>query len=1457
MEIDEDVVGLNFVDQSNIINTLSSRIVDSWMGAIVDDVGANEELVLSMVRKAIATDQMNYLLTEAPKEVCLEIGKTIAKYANLFLAQDIKTLLSDIELLTVRDSVNYLMTWMDEKEIKYGLGDFDFSYEDLSGKSHKITIQYVILYEPINSEMGRVSVRFYSNKALSPPKSEGSLASAWGTSWNYTAEHEKGEKIPPFVLSITGKMKREKTGYWKEDIIHRYTWIGEPKIEVEFLDGVPYFEFEEKGFFEKIGDKFTDLLNKAKKNFKKAKDLFNEFKGLFGASVVRPDINKQKMIDEIAQDLSKFFKEIGGEIPEQEFKEIEHEIENIETEEDLEKVLEKIEQLRIQMGLLAELIAKFEELKQESEIIEEVEPVCAIINEVCAGYGNSKNEFIELYNPNSQDLDLSDFKLELVNSSNNSSNKQITWINTVIPADSYFLLVGGEIIYKGEALSPDATFSSQLTSISGVILRNNQDYICDMVSYGKKDKEPPALAIETRGKLLSRGLQTGYSLERLRHEDTNNNWEDFYHITQPSPVNSLGDEFEYENITYTSASSGGSNSQTQDYTSVCSDAGSSNPAYSPIIINEVAWMGSRESYTDEWIELRNITDQDVSLERWELLINDTSIVFGDNTIPANSYFLLERTDDNSVPNITADYIYRGSLNNSDVDMKLFNSSCEIIDRVIASPDWPAGDNDSKRTMERQDNITWHDYCGNGENNIFGTPRAINSKYQDQGEQEEQEDEDQESIITESSGLLVTEVRATGNYEFVELYNPTEDSINTQGLYLAYYSPGREWNNPFLQAEFPEHEIEPGEYYVIGFGDFDSTYSWRPYQSHLNDGTGAIGIFSCDISLKETQEAVLGCKIDVLGWGESLVKEENTIANGENSLSRVISVDGNGYLNYQDTDDNSIDFENQESTPWEMSNHSYSDLDRDNIIDSMDPETIIQEDITLSAGEYILNDLIIQEYVVVTALSDTSLEEFMGVKLIANNIVLNNSAHLSADATGYSSGEGPGVSINNSFGSSHGGLGGREEDSDKVYDSIAYPVELGSSGAMIDTRSGGSGGGALILEVSGILLNNGIISVNGEQGMENFGWGYPATPGGSGGSIYISANTLSGVGLFQSNGGGTESSAGAGGGGRISLNYTEDEFTGLIQAYGGNNPDQIGYDGGPGSIYVNGSLTFDNNNFEGKTVWSHDLILEDVDILNNSTVYVFNNIGANSLNLSDSSLELLDDININISKDINLVRSTITSVALKILGITGQDISLEDSTITANTQIQANHLSIDVNSLITSRALGYASRTGPGAGINTIGGGYGGYGGRHYDGAGYGEIYGDENGPQDFGSGGGDTSWYGSPILGPNGGGKHQITIISSLILDGEINSNGGDGKSSNPTTSAGSGGSVNITTGYLSGLGNIFADGGSSYSSSGAGGGGRIKISGDKTDFIGLIQASGGINHDNPNYGGGDGSIKW
>jgi len=148
-----------------------------------------------------------------------------------------------------------------------------------------------------------------------------------------------------------------------------------------------------------------------------------------------------------------------------------------------------------------------------------------------------------------------------------------------------------------------------------------------------------------------------------------------------------------------------------------------------VIINEIAWMGTNEQWQDEWIELYNEIDSDVLIDGWTLKSEDDSLfVELKGIIKSKSYFLLERTDDTTVPDIKADQIYKGNLNNNGAKLILLNNN-DIVEEIDCALGWFAGNNKTKKTMERInailngcDQSNWKTSAEKG-----GTPNAQNSE----------------------------------------------------------------------------------------------------------------------------------------------------------------------------------------------------------------------------------------------------------------------------------------------------------------------------------------------------------------------------------------------------------------------------------------------------------------------------------------------------------------------------------------------------------------------------------------------------------------------------------------------------------------------------------------------------------------------------------------------------------
>lgn len=173
-----------------------------------------------------------------------------------------------------------------------------------------------------------------------------------------------------------------------------------------------------------------------------------------------------------------------------------------------------------------------------------------------------------------------------------------------------------------------------------------------------------------------------------------------------------------------------------------------------VAINELAWAGTAASASDEWIELYNNTDRDIDLSGWVLNWEGQTIRFdkvADNTkevrnskISAHGFYLLERSDDTAVSDLSADLIYTGSLANEGEALALRDERDLVIDTANGDGGlWPAGTDGKAEvpyaTMERLSSTSgdsdnnWASNNGKTHNGLDakgnplnGTPKEQNS-----------------------------------------------------------------------------------------------------------------------------------------------------------------------------------------------------------------------------------------------------------------------------------------------------------------------------------------------------------------------------------------------------------------------------------------------------------------------------------------------------------------------------------------------------------------------------------------------------------------------------------------------------------------------------------------------------------------------------------------------------------
>ena len=189
-------------------------------------------------------------------------------------------------------------------------------------------------------------------------------------------------------------------------------------------------------------------------------------------------------------------------------------------------------------------------------------------------------------------------------------------------------------------------------------------------------------------------------------------------------------------------------------------------------------------------------------------------------------------------------------------------------------------------------------------------------------------------------LVISEVLVNGKYEsspadndeFVEIYNPTSESVDASGLTVDYRSASGTTFN--MKYTFPSGAmILPHKYYLIGGGGVANRDNTSDSQT-LGLGNSGGGIFLRNSS---------GNTIDLVGWGTaasdnyegtvlsvpsegiSLERKANSASNASTmSSGGADELEGNGY----DSDNNAADFV-QRTTPQPQNSSSPAEPAIDN------------------------------------------------------------------------------------------------------------------------------------------------------------------------------------------------------------------------------------------------------------------------------------------------------------------------------------------------------------------------------------------------------------------------------------------------------------------------------------------------------------------------------------------------
>ncbi|MDD5013129.1 MAG: lamin tail domain-containing protein [Candidatus Pacebacteria bacterium] len=905
----------------NILTQFSKKIFNRWAILMANAYSdPRETTTLSFLRQAINYDVWNYLFQDLPIDVSVKVGKSLAEIVQIMTSDNVmKMAIEKLERDSVKMSVDYLKQELFKHEVKIAFGATKVKY-DTGKEKIDTSFQYIMAYTPIDDKKGNIVVRIYSPYELDPPETSAS----YGLTTGVINDLKPGEKLPPFVVEFKGVISNKNFSWY-------YQWEGEPEIKVYFPNNVPDFGFKAVPWYDKY------IIDPVKKTIN---NVLNTLGGFFLKSETVDYINLEE-----------------SNTPSEEAKQEAEEMLNgvndyIETEKE-EEIVENIKETKTQIALEdPKEEVKIQEPEEEVKPKQEIKKECPLsnsnpksntilINEVAwMGSKNSaSDEWIELKNISSAAVSLKGWALY-------DREKQINILieNDLIVPSQGFVLFERTDDSAVSFIMADQIYTGALSNTNESLYLFNAN--CVLEDFVTADSSWPAgnskerLTME-RGKDLTwqdyDGLGYMEILGTPRQENSEGKKQETTTVTQTTIKSST------ETTTKTTASSssgggGGGGGVTINY---CTQSNLNEPFLSPVVVNEVAWMGTELSSSDEWIELKNVSEEEVNMNGWQLLDKDNQIkiIFDSaDIIPANGLYLLERTDDSSVPNIQANKIYSGALSDGDETLRLFNSNCQLIDEVVAQTSWFAGDKDLKKTMER-DSVNWHTYSLLNIDNVsglWGTPKKENSERVIENNNQEieniDETEEKQDNLTRPSSLLITEISLDDN-EYVEIFNQTEEDINlcldeNNCYYLSYYANAttvHSWDDPNYNWRFKDGLIINSNSYILidVYGDSGGDFKVGEYSSQkLSNSSGSLSLFLNNPIYngeeEKTQEEKISyaqaLKVDTIAWKKTSDNEPE-VREGSAFIISNGKVLGRKYYSgkYIDSNNNIDDFEEQKQS----------------------------------------------------------------------------------------------------------------------------------------------------------------------------------------------------------------------------------------------------------------------------------------------------------------------------------------------------------------------------------------------------------------------------------------------------------------------------------------------------------------------------------------------------------------
>jgi len=241
-----------------------------------------------------------------------------------------------------------------------------------------------------------------------------------------------------------------------------------------------------------------------------------------------------------------------------------------------------------------------------------------------------------------------------------------------------------------------------------------------------------------------------------------------------------------------------------------------------VIFSEIAWMGTEENANNEWIEIYNFGSEMTDLTGWTISDGNSLSIELSGMMTPHGVFLLERTDDTTVPGIDADIIYTGALTNSGATLTIKDAGGQAVGSpLVGGGDWVniGGNNEYKYTAQLTMTGTW--VTGTA---TPGMPNIEEDTHIPDGGDDDGDDDDTSSDTPtkSSSGSSSSSSK-------------TKTPVIAQKLNLAVTSP----KIVYVNQEVPFEAIPTG----VGKATKNSLkYMWNFGDTNTSDGKSTTHIF---------------------------------------------------------------------------------------------------------------------------------------------------------------------------------------------------------------------------------------------------------------------------------------------------------------------------------------------------------------------------------------------------------------------------------------------------------------------------------------------------------------------------------------------------------------------------------------------------------------------------------------